>query len=116
MSKHPSHPSVEQIELTSIFEAVSDPIRRKILLRLMEVEEAMCSAFLEYAPKTNLSYHISKLREAGLTYTRMEGTKKILTLRRTDMDKRFPGLLEAIIESSKLEERRSKRLILSSRN
>ncbi|TGK05114.1 transcriptional regulator [Leptospira langatensis] len=116
MSKHPTHPSLEQIELSSIFEAVSDPIRRKILVRLAEVEEAMCSAFLEYAPKTNLSYHIAKLRDAGLTYTRIEGTKKNLSLRRADMEKRFPGLLEAILESCKLEERRSKRLSLPSRN
>ncbi|TGK14125.1 transcriptional regulator [Leptospira fluminis] len=103
MSKTPPHPTLDQIQLSTIFEAVSDPIRRKILLKLLEVEEANCSAFLEYASKTNLSYHIGKLREAGLTKTRLEGTQKFLSLRNRDLEKKFPGLLRAILESSRKE-------------
>lgn len=104
MSKIPPHPGPGQIELSSIFEAVSDPIRRKILLKLSELGEANCSTFLIYAPKTNISYHISKLREAGITHTRLEGTQKFLTIRSEDLERKFPGLLDTILRSARLEE------------
>ncbi|EPG74320.1 DNA-binding helix-turn-helix protein [Leptospira fainei serovar Hurstbridge str. BUT 6] len=103
MSKPFSHPALDQIELSAIFEAVSDPIRRKILLRLSELKEANCSTFLEYAPKTNLSYHIGKLREAGITKTRVEGTQKFLSLREQELEQKFPGLLEVILNSTRSE-------------
>lgn len=108
MSKNPIHPDPEQFDLSNIFEAVSDPIRRKILLKLSELGEANCSTFLVYARKTNISYHIGKLREAGITFTRMEGTQKFLTLRHEDLEKKFPGLLDSILESARREEAEEK--------
>ncbi len=103
MSKNPPHPGLEQIELSSIFEAVSDPIRRKILIKLSEGGESNCSAFLVYAPKTNLSYHMGKLREAGIIQTRYEGTQRFSILRKDDLDRKFPGLLDTILKSAKAE-------------
>ncbi|TGL64311.1 ArsR/SmtB family transcription factor [Leptospira sarikeiensis] len=103
MSKNPTHPGIEQIELNSIFEAVSDPIRRKILWDLSERGESNCSTFLVYAPKTNLSYHMSKLREAGLIFTRYEGTQRFSILRKEILEKKFPGLLDTILESIRIE-------------
>ncbi len=39
------------------------------------------------------SYHLRLLREAGLTRTRAEGTQRFISLRRDDLEERFPGLL-----------------------
>ncbi|PJZ76885.1 ArsR/SmtB family transcription factor [Leptospira neocaledonica] len=103
MSKQPTHPNLDQIELNSIFEAVSDPIRRKILLDLSEKGESNCSAFLIYAPKTNLSYHMGKLRDAGMIFTRYEGTQRFSIIRKDDLEKKFPGLLETILKSVRIE-------------
>jgi hypothetical protein len=37
------------------------------------------------------------LREAGLTWTRQDGTRRIVSLRRDTLDERFPGLLDAVV-------------------
>lgn len=38
------------------------------------------------------------LRDAGITRTRQEGTRCFVELRRADLDVRFPGLLDAVLE------------------
>jgi hypothetical protein len=42
------------------------------------------------------------LRDAGLINQRVEGTSRMTTLRRDDLDARFPGLLEAVLESERV--------------
>jgi DNA-binding transcriptional ArsR family regulator len=59
-----------------------------------------CGQFLDLGSKTSLSYHLAKLREAGVVNVRPEGTKRIITLRRDDLDSRFPGFLDSIIASA----------------
>jgi DNA-binding transcriptional ArsR family regulator len=44
-----------------------------------------------------MSHHLRVLREAGLTRTRVEGTRRYVSLRREDLQARFPGLLEAVL-------------------
>jgi hypothetical protein len=39
------------------------------------------------------------LREAGVISQRPEGTARLNTLRREDLDARFPGLLDAILDA-----------------
>ena len=43
------------------------------------------------------------LREAGLTHTRAEGTHRYVSLRREDVDARFPGLLGAVLAAAERE-------------
>ena len=43
------------------------------------------------------SYHLRLLREAGVTRTRAEGTQRLISLRRDDLDGRFPGLVDVLI-------------------
>jgi DNA-binding transcriptional ArsR family regulator len=43
------------------------------MLYLVEHGEENCSGFTSLASKTNLSYHLARLREAGVTRTRIEG-------------------------------------------
>ncbi len=56
-----------------------------------------CGQFSELGSKTSLSYHLAKLREAGVVQVRPEGTRRLVTLRRADLDARFPGFLDSII-------------------
>ena len=56
-----------------------------------------CSHFLDFASKTNVIYHLAKLGEAGVIRMEVRGTNRIITLRRADLDQRFPGLLDSII-------------------
>jgi DNA-binding transcriptional ArsR family regulator len=103
MPKTLPHPTREQLDLTAILEALSDPIRRAVVGRLAAQNEANCSAFLDCGSKTNMTYHLARLREAGLVRVRIDGTKRQISLRRDDLEARFPGLLAAILNSSRAE-------------
>ncbi len=100
MAKELHHPDREQIDLSAVLEALSEPMRREIVMRLLEQGEAPCQAFDGYAPKTNLSYHYARLREAGVTRTRLSGPYRMISVRVDDLAARFPGLLDSIIQAS----------------
>jgi DNA-binding transcriptional ArsR family regulator len=47
--------------------------------------------------KSTQSHHYRILREAGLIAQRKEGVCFISTLRKTELDELFPGLLDAVL-------------------
>lgn len=95
------HPDRDQIDLSAVLEALSEPIRREIVLQLLAMGEQPCQAFDDYAPKTNLSYHYARLREAGVTRTRIDGPYRRISVRVDDLAARFPGLLDAIAAAAR---------------
>jgi len=97
------HPPSGQLDLSAILDALADPIRRRIVLRLAAGDETACGGFSDCAPKTNLSYHFAKLREAGLIKVRQEGTQRFNSLRRKELEERFPGLLDSVIRAAERE-------------
>ena len=101
MAKELLHPERDQIELSAVLEALSEPTRREIVLRLLEEGEAPCQAFDATAPKSNVSYHLARLREAGVTRTRIAGPYRMISVRVDDLAARFPGLLDAIVVASR---------------
>ena len=103
MLKSPRHPQPNQFALSAVLEALSDPIRRKIVQQLSQQGERSCSTFGAYASKTNLSYHLARLRLAGLVRIRPEGRRRMLSLRYDVMEARFPGLLRAVLASARNE-------------
>lgn len=94
-------PDVVQLELANVLEALSDPTRLAIVSRLAtgDEPEVRCGTFLDLGSKTNLAYHLGKLRNAGVVSTRIVGTLRLMSLRRADLDARFPGLLDAVVAS-----------------
>lgn len=104
MSRTPLHPTREQIELPMVLDCLSDPIRLAIVYQLAQHErvssELCCGDFNALSGKSNLAYHFAKLRECGLMQTRVAGTNRFMRLRREDLDARFPGLLDAVINSA----------------
>ena len=81
------HPEIEDVLPADVFAALGDPIRLGILVSLAdcdEVDKARCGAFTELASPSLLSYHFAKLREAGITRSRAEGTVRFLSIRRED--------------------------------
>ena len=69
--------------------------------RRAEARGALCGQFTDLAKKTAITYHVAKLREAGVVNVTPEGTRRRVRLRRTDLDARFPGFLDSIIASTK---------------
>jgi DNA-binding transcriptional ArsR family regulator len=98
------HPPSDQIELAAVLEALSDPTRLGIVIDLADRKtewEARCGEFAHLGSKTNLTYHFAKLRAAGVTHARAEGTSRFISLRREDLDARFPGLLDTVIKAAR---------------
>jgi DNA-binding transcriptional ArsR family regulator len=93
------HPERDAIELAAVLHALSDPVRLQIVRTLARDGEAErpCGTFELPVTKSTTSHHFKVLREAGVILQRHVGTLKLTSLRREDLDARFPGLLEAIL-------------------
>lgn len=98
--RSPHHPSRDEIELTSVLHALSDPTRLAILDALADGHERSCGAFEFGMTKASMSHHFRVLREAGVTHTRLEGKHRYVALRHVDLDARFPGLLEPLLDAA----------------
>jgi DNA-binding transcriptional ArsR family regulator len=88
--------------LSEILNALRDPTRRRILLRLHEGEQP-CFSFADLGSKTLLSYHLAVLRQAGLTRTRREGTSLLISVCWEKFEAAYPGLLHSVLAADRLE-------------
>jgi DNA-binding transcriptional ArsR family regulator len=93
------HPPREDLELSVVLHALSDPARLAIVRRLAGDGECHCGHFTLEISKATLSHHLRVLREAGVVFRRPEGRKRYFSLRSADLEARFPGLLEAVLGS-----------------
>lgn len=91
------HPSPAEFSLERVFYALSDSIRLDIVRHLAQVKVASCGELDGGRPKSTVSHHFKVLRESGLVFTETTGTMHMNSLRRADIDSRFPGLLKAIL-------------------
>lgn len=92
------HPPIEALDLATIMRTLGDPVRLDIVRLLADDQPRMCSEISSAMgqPVSTSSYHLKLLREAGLTRARAEGTQRLISLRRDDVEARFPGLLEVL--------------------
>ncbi len=104
-----SHPSTEQLSLPGVLYALSDPVRLEIVGMLHEQPELSCGRIEVPVSKSTLSHHLKVLREAGLTLTRAEGVQRFVSLRRNDVEARFPGLLGCVLEQPERREATGRR-------
>jgi len=87
------------MNLIQIFKALSDPNRLFIIQSLIEDEpgaERHCTSFGLQLTRATRSHHFKILREAGLISQVDRGNCSLATLRREEIDKAFPGLLQLI--------------------
>ena len=99
-----SHPERSEIHLEGVLHALSDPLRLQIVRELAEAgAERRCGSFEHAVTKSTMTHHFKVLREAGLIRQRQEATLRLTSLRREDLDARFPGLLERILEAAEDE-------------
>jgi DNA-binding transcriptional ArsR family regulator len=93
------HPSAEALDLATIMRTVGDPLRLEIVRMLADGEEHSCNDMNSALdlPTSTGSYHLRLLREAGVTRTRAAGTQRLISLRRDDLETRFPGLVDILI-------------------
>jgi DNA-binding transcriptional ArsR family regulator len=96
-------PRSEDLSLAAVMAALSDPARLEIVRVLAAEGERTCGTFDLGLSKATRSHHFKVLREAGITHTRAEGTHRHVSLRREDLEARFPGLLDAVLGAAQRE-------------
>src|SRR6202048_2183788 len=94
------HPERAEIELAAVLHALSDPVRLLIVAGLAERAERSCKSFDLPVVKSTCTHHFRVLREAGVIHQRQEGTTRLNSLRREDLERRFPGLLDSVLKAS----------------
>ena len=95
------HPALADVELPTVLFALSDPARLDLVRQLATkgtLTIAECQATGQDVPKSTFSHHLKTLREAGLVRNEPAGRQRTLTLRRAEIDHRFPGLLDAVLD------------------
>lgn len=98
------HPHEDEIALPDVLHALSDPVRLQIVRTLAERGEQSCSALESSVSKSTLSHHFKVLREAGVTFTRANGTHRLVSLRSECLERRFPGLLQSVLSAASASE------------
>lgn len=100
---HEKSPELGEIELLSVLQALSDPVRLEIVRQLAVNEGGkglMCHELQLPVTKSTGSHHLKTLASAGVTAEQAEGTCKYLRLRRAELEQRFPGLLESVLQAA----------------
>ncbi|MFI2212813.1 ArsR/SmtB family transcription factor [Streptomyces sp. NPDC020141] len=96
-------PATEAIQLVEVLRALADPVRLELVQRLAMTGEDSCNGLggdLD-VHQTTLSHHYRVLREAGVTLTTVQGRSRLVRLRRGDLDARFPGLLDSVLNGAR---------------
>ena len=88
-------------DITTVLAALADPVRIAVVRRLAEVADPRpCGSFGLQVTKSTLSHHFKTLHQAGLIQGRYEGTKKLIWLRRAEVDAVYPGLLDSVLRAA----------------
>src|SRR2546430_2003904 len=103
------HPSIEDVTVEAILYALSDPVRVAIYADIVGSRcSHNCSNFLQVSekavPKSTLSRHFKALRDAGLIRSERVGVEMHNTSRCAEIDKRFPGLIRAIVNAHNIQQ------------
>ncbi|MGH7639750.1 MAG: ArsR/SmtB family transcription factor [Candidatus Dormibacteria bacterium] len=87
--------------VTDLLQALGDPVRMAIVRALAAAspEPICCGQFGVTVTKSTLSHHFRVLRDAGVIDGRHVGTRKLLSLRRQDLDQAYPGLLDSLLRA-----------------
>ena len=98
------HPDRGEMQLDTVLSALSDPLRRRIVGQLADgPNDQTCSDFQLPVSKSTSTHHFRVLREAGVIEQHYRGTSILNTLRATDLEARFPGLLQAVLQATRDE-------------
>ncbi|RJO79419.1 transcriptional regulator [Nocardia panacis] len=91
------HPEVDEIALSRVLFALSEPLRLAMVHALATRGEVDSIELGPGLPRTTLTHHTSLLRESGVVFVRAAGRKCLIKLRTDDLDARFPGLIDTVL-------------------
>lgn len=95
------HPDIADVRLTEVLFALSDPARLEIVRELADgpLTMAECGATNPDLPKSTKSHLMKVLRESGLVRNEPDGRRRVVSLRKDELDAVFPGLLDSVLRS-----------------
>jgi DNA-binding transcriptional ArsR family regulator len=101
----PDSPDLATVDVVTVLQALADPVRLEIVRQLAGCEqgspgELACGQIELPVGKSTASHHLNTLCGAGITSEREEGTRKYIRLRREELDRRFPGLVELVLRGA----------------
>ncbi|MDV6271562.1 ArsR/SmtB family transcription factor [Rhodococcus globerulus] len=94
-----ANPRIEDLDLGTILRALADEHRRAVIIELAADgtdPERTCNSFELPVSKQTQTHHFKTLRDAGLIHYVDYGNRKGISLRRSDIAQRFPGLLQLL--------------------
>jgi DNA-binding transcriptional ArsR family regulator len=98
------HPAAAEFQLPKVLAALADPVRLVTVRTLASVGNSPCTELHHTAglriSRSTFSHHQRILREAGIIRERISGAQRILSVRRVELDSCFPGLLDAVLDTS----------------
>lgn len=97
------HPRTEDLELSRVLHALSDPVRLELVRMLFAEGDLPCSALYLGRPKSSMSHHFKTLIQAGLLRVYIVGNSHRNALRLDDLQRRFPGLMSVILAAPSTE-------------
>jgi DNA-binding transcriptional ArsR family regulator len=96
-------PAADEMLLPRVLAALADPARLATVRFLARHGESWCAQVRQEAglelSKSTFSHHLRIMREAGLVTKRIQGARGYTQLRKEDVDCRFPGLLDSVINA-----------------
>ena len=96
-------PAADDIQLPRVLAALADPHRLAAVRFVARHSESWCMQVIQEAElpmtKPTFSHHLRILREAGIITKRIQGTKGYMSLRKADLDSRFPGLIDSVLSA-----------------
>lgn len=96
-------PAVGDIRLERVMGVLAEPLRLTIVQRLLlssEDFDQTCGWFRFDRPKSTLTHHFKALREAGVITQRQYGLERRSRVRLEDLNARFPGLVDLVLDWS----------------
>jgi DNA-binding transcriptional ArsR family regulator len=101
-----AQPDLAEVDVLTVLQALAYPVRLEIVRQLAgsgEGGELKCNQIVLPVAKSTASHHLKILARAGITAEREAGTAKYLSLRRVELDRRFPGLIDSVLSRPPLD-------------
>lgn len=103
----PRHPGPDAIRVDAVLSALGNPVRLAAVRSLDKDGDRNCGALLTdlgVTAKSTMTHHWRVLRDAGVIWQHQHGREYHLSVRRVDLDARYPGLLDAILAGAARDE------------
>ncbi len=96
-----THPDISELDLFRLMAAMTDPVRLGIVIQLANSSDDIpCTEFALPVTKSAGTRHFRVLREAGVIRQYDVGVRRMSRLRSDDLEVRFPGMLNLILQEA----------------